>query len=155
VNSINPVVDLPLRDIHLPDPISWWPLAVGWWIVIGFSLLFIFAIVVIIRRSLRQTLKKQAIKRLNEIETTFRTTLDASTCITEISIFLRRIVITRNPKDAGVTGYAWLKLLDSPNAQDFSQGAGQLLLTAPYQPEVLDQDANQLIELCRKLVRRL
>ena len=24
---------LPLRDIHLPAPLGWWPLAPGWWIV--------------------------------------------------------------------------------------------------------------------------
>ncbi|MBT3527943.1 MAG: DUF4381 domain-containing protein, partial [Porticoccaceae bacterium] len=23
-----------LRGIHLPDPISWWPLAPGWWVLI-------------------------------------------------------------------------------------------------------------------------
>ena len=25
---------LPLRDLHLPDPIGWWPLAPGWWFVL-------------------------------------------------------------------------------------------------------------------------
>ena len=30
------MVDLSgLRDIHLPKEPSWWPLAIGWWIVIG------------------------------------------------------------------------------------------------------------------------
>ena len=23
-----------LRDIQLPEPISWWPLAPGWWVLI-------------------------------------------------------------------------------------------------------------------------
>ena len=26
---------LPLRDLHLPDAIGWWPLAPGWWVVIA------------------------------------------------------------------------------------------------------------------------
>ena len=24
-----------LRDLHLPDALGWWPLAPGWWVVIG------------------------------------------------------------------------------------------------------------------------
>ncbi len=23
--------ELPLRDLHLPDAVGWWPLAPGWW----------------------------------------------------------------------------------------------------------------------------
>ena len=26
---------IPLRDLHLPDAISWWPLAPGWWLAIA------------------------------------------------------------------------------------------------------------------------
>ena len=26
---------LPLRDVHLPPSPSWWPLALGWWLVIA------------------------------------------------------------------------------------------------------------------------
>ena len=25
---------LPLRDIQLPDAVSWWPLAMGWWLLL-------------------------------------------------------------------------------------------------------------------------
>lgn len=31
MNPNNPLAQL--RDIHLPEAISWWPLAVGWWVV--------------------------------------------------------------------------------------------------------------------------
>lgn len=27
-----------LRDIHLPEPIGWWPLAIGWYILIALAL---------------------------------------------------------------------------------------------------------------------
>jgi len=30
---------IPLRDIHLPDPIGWWPPAPGWSIVLGLLVL--------------------------------------------------------------------------------------------------------------------
>ena len=26
---------IPLRDLHLPEGIGWWPLAPGWWVVIA------------------------------------------------------------------------------------------------------------------------
>ena len=39
---MNPVLDpsqLPLRDIHLPEVIGWWPPAIGWWILAAVVLL--------------------------------------------------------------------------------------------------------------------
>ena len=29
---------IPLRDLHLPEAIGWWPLAPGWWLVIAIAL---------------------------------------------------------------------------------------------------------------------
>ena len=30
--------ELPLRDLHLPNPVGWWPLAPGWWFLIALAL---------------------------------------------------------------------------------------------------------------------
>ena len=28
---------IPLRDIHLPQAVGWWPLAPGWWVLIALA----------------------------------------------------------------------------------------------------------------------
>lgn len=151
-------IELPLRDIHLPDPISWWPLAPAWWITLAIVLLLSFFMVVAIRRYLKPSLRKQAVKALDRIEETFRQTDDSSQCLAELSVFLRRAVLSQkiSLKSAGLTGQAWLQLLDRPLSQpEFSEGIGQLLLKGPYQAQAKKEDAWQLIKLCRKWVKCL
>lgn len=155
MNTMPPPIDLPLRDIHLPDPISWWPPPLGWWYAAAAAILLLSLTLFCIYRVLRQSTKKQANKVLKEIETTFQQSNNGVRCIAELSILLRRIVITRDPKSAGITGKAWLQLLDGPHTQEFSQGIGQILLTAPYQPNVDSEEVSALITLCRKVVNQL
>lgn len=139
--------ELPLRDIHLPDPVSWWPLAIGWWLLIGITIILVMVTAVIVQRFIRQTLKKQAIKALKEIEIEFGKNNDATSALARISVLLRRIAVTRNPKDAGVIGEAWLKLLDSPHNLD--------LLSAPYRSEVTEEEVDQFFQLSKKVIHRL
>lgn len=151
-------INLPLRDIHLPDSISWWPLAPAWWITFGVVLLLICIALIFIKRCLRPSLKRQAIKTLDIIEKAFQETENGAQCLSELSVFLRRVVISQNPLQncAGLTGNAWLQFLDQPLGKpEFSQGIGQILLNGPYQFQVEREDAFQLIQLCRKWVNCL
>lgn len=153
-----PYHNLPLRDIHLPDPISWWPIAPGWWLLLACTIILFITTILITKKLLKSTLKKQAIKSLDHIENEFQTHGDATQCIRAISEFLRRVVLssTPTPKNAGLTGMAWLTLLDEKlDKPEFSQGAGLSLLSSPYQHEVDHDDATQLIKLCRKWIKRL
>ena len=152
------MTELLLRDIHLPDPISWWPLAYGWWLAFALIFLLITLASMTVRKYLKPTLRKEAKRGLALIEKTFLETDDASRCVSELSGFLRRLVLSRKPllKSAGLTGQAWLELLDqSLKEPEFSQGAGQILLAGPYRPRVEKEDATQLIHLCRKWVNNL
>lgn len=152
------MMDLPLRDIHLPDPVSWWPLAFGWWLVFSGVVLLILAAVMVLKRLLKPTLKKEASKALDHIERTFLENDDASQCLSELSTFLRRAMLSRkdSSKVAGVTGEAWLDLLDAPLGEHaFSQGIGRILLTGPYVPQVDKEEVVDLIQLCRQWVKTL
>lgn len=153
-------MELPLRDIHLPDEISIWPLALGWWVVIALAFASILICFLIVRQILKPTLKKQAKTTLAEIEKKFLETEDATICITEISAFLRRVTLSQklepSQSKAGLKGVLWLKLLDQPlKKPEFSEGCGQILLTGPYSKKVEPSDVGNLIHLCHKWVEAL
>ncbi|MBA3602279.1 MAG: DUF4381 domain-containing protein [Parachlamydiaceae bacterium] len=154
----NSIPELPLRDIHLPTSISWWPPAVGWWILLLVILFMLALAFFLIKSYLKPTLKKQARKQLSSIEQMFQSNGNATLCLSELSIFLRRIVLCQNHPEpiAGVTGTAWLTFLDqSLDTPEFSQGSGQILLKGPYQRFVEKDDVVQFIQLCHKWVDRL
>ncbi len=57
-----------LRDIQLPEAISWWPLAPGWWILIMFAASFLGLTVFRLLKHHRSNLyRRQAIKNLSRI----------------------------------------------------------------------------------------
>jgi len=66
VKQTDPMAEL--RDIHLPDAISWWPLAPGWWLLIIISLAAIAYICAMLLKNYRERLyRRQALLRLHQI----------------------------------------------------------------------------------------
>lgn len=153
-----PGMELPLRDIHLPRAISWWPLAPGWWLAFVFALLVILLVALCLYKIFKPSLKKKAVKELMTIEKAFDIHGDAAFCLAELSLFLRRTVLCQQHTDqiAGLTGERWLNHLDQAlGSTEFSCGAGQILLEAPYRLHAEKEDALQLMQLCRKWVNKL
>lgn len=148
---------LNLRDIHLPEPVSWWPIAPGWWMII-FTALIITAIIFLSRKIYRsKQLKRDIHAELDAIKLQFQKTGNRSRLAKSLSILLRRASISFYPSKniAGLTGESWLAYLDDTNANPiknkmFQSEVGQTLLTAPYLPEnsTLDFDTQGLIDLC-------
>ncbi|CAI8886786.1 DUF4381 domain-containing protein [Methylocaldum szegediense] len=146
---------LPLRDIHLPEPISWWPPAIGWWIVAAIAILSIATATWLIRRWRQATVTKLALRELDRLEK------DSSLGMTEklrrLSVLLRRVGLSTFPREdvAGLTGEAWLEWLDRPfGVPRFSRGVGRALLDAPYRP-IGEADFDGLIALCRDWLKAL
>jgi len=148
---------LDLRDIHLPEPISWWPIAPGWWMLIT-SLLLIIAVIFILRKIyLGKQLKRDIASELDNIKKQFQKTQNKSQLAKSLSILLRRASISYYPKSdiAGLTGEHWLAYLDKTNVKpsrinSFKSNEGKVLLSAPYLPDntKLDFDAQSLIDIC-------
>jgi len=121
-----------LRDIHLPDPISWWPLAPGWWALAAILLVGSAAILIFeIRR--RRSLKYRALRELDQFRSGTAPHTNVMELASELCILVRRVVLnTANGRRyANTHGDAWSGYLAaSPNGMP--DEIARFIATAPY-----------------------
>ena len=143
-----------LRDIHLPDSVSWWPLAPGWWLLLALSSLLLWFLLRTWRQ--RGALRRQALKELQLIQDRFEQEGESRQLALELSTLLRRVALVRFPREqvAGLQGEQWLGFLDrSGGFTHFSAGKGRILGSAPYQSADVDE-AKSLLQLSADWIRR-
>jgi hypothetical protein len=127
---------LPLRDLHLPDAIGWWPLAPGWWVVVailgavlGYILLRTY------RRWQFNAPRRYAMRELARYEAEYLEHRNPVMLGKELSELLRRGMLAYAPREevAGLTGGDWLAWLDlgMPLPYFHTEG-GKSLLNLPY-----------------------
>jgi len=149
---------LPLRDIHLPEPIGWWPPALGWWLLLG-TICGLGLALFLLRRWLRKRRKEPkriARREFEKLQTEYQQQRDPKMLVEKISILLRRLYISSYPRTevAGLTGEAWLEFLDKQlGSPQFTQGHGRCLIEAPYQANVAI-NVEVLLELCQTLMNK-
>ncbi len=154
---MNPDATLPLRDIHLPDPVSWWPPAPGWWALLLLLVLLIALAGWLWHRHRQRAVQRAAQTALQTIAARYQADGDNAALARDLSILLRRVCLSHYPRQqvAGLNGEAWLAWLDRDLEQrPFQTGIGRVLLNAPYQPQV-DYDGAALIRLCRQWIETL
>ncbi len=159
---MTPDLELPLRDIHLPDPVAWWPPAVGWWIAVPLLVLTLYAGARFLRwLRHRRRLQKAALRTLDRIFRDLGRHQNQQQLLRETSVLLRRVALTHYPREsvAALTGGDWLRFLDqslagSAHAEGFSQGAGRVLANGPYTPSC-EIDTKALHRLCAGWIRAL
>lgn len=151
-----------LHDIHLPDSPGIWPLAIGWWILLGLVLLA--ALWFYLRWRKQRKLKEQRdliFSKLNALEKNLQNK-PGNQAIAEINTLLRQLAVNFYPRSkiASLTGSQWLQFLDqSGKTNEFSKGAGRILIDAPYQPDNSDGLSNfnkdEFIPLVRRWVKKM
>lgn len=125
-----------LVDIPLPPPVSLWPQT--WTLRIAIVLVIAGAVVGLVRfvhRWRANRYRREALSELDRIEQGEGE--GGGEQLVELSLLVRRTALAAFPREtvAPLAGTAWLAFLDrSYGGQGFSQGAGCLLLSAPYQP---------------------
>lgn len=142
----------PLRDIHGIDPASWWPPALGWWLVLLGVGLTVYLISWLLEQRRLYPLgrwQKDAHRRLLRLKKLLKSA-PTKEVASELSELLRRIAVARcgRLKVAAMTGQAWLAWLHNNDKSGFDwQENGQLLLELPYAPPGRETDRAKVARL--------
>ncbi len=163
MNSQDPLAQL--NDIHLPEPVGWWPLAWGWWLLIA---LVLIALGVLLWRGhvrrRRQRYRREALALLEHAYRDYQLNEPAPATrrqyLQQVSQVLRRTALSALPEAeqselAALNGNQWLRFLDrSANLTPaFTEGAGHILAEGPYQPDP-DSDVEALHRLAQQWIRQ-
>ena len=145
VNASDPLAKL--RDIHLPDPVSIWPLAPGWYLLAG---IIIMALAITAYFAYRYWLKvrprRAALKELKSL---------AANDIQQLSSLLRRCALAYYPAHdvASLTGDAWITFLNKTSKTPLFTGNNAVVLKqAGYQKQAQNHH-NDLILSSKKWIK--
>ena len=145
-----------LVDFPLPQEVSLWPQT--WPLRIAVVLIAAGALLATWRfahRSYANRYRREALAELEEIQGTADTAPDQ--VATQLSVLVRRTALGAFPREAvaPLAGSAWLAFLDrSYDGREFSEGAGRLLISAPYQRRSPDRvQLEALAGLVRRWIR--
>ena len=145
-----------LRDVHLPDPISLWPPAPGWWVIFGLVMMGVIVFLWILRNRHRMPVRRLAMKELRAIKQYYDIHQDDQWLVQRLSVMIRRYAIATFPRNevAGLVGISWLQFLDrSGRTNQFTDGIGHLLSSGPYQQQAVS--AAELVPLVEQWIKQV
>ena len=144
--SSRPLQDL--RDVHLPDPVSLWPPAPGWWIVFGLVVTVMIVFICVRAHRRRTKWRRMAMAELGAVKQHYDIHQDDQWLIQRLSEIVRRYAMATFPRTqvAGLVGTSWLGFLDrTGRTNQFTKGVGHLLSTGPYRQQASVPAADLLI----------
>jgi len=150
--------DLPLRDIHLPAPVSWWPPAPGWWILLIVAAALLAALFWWRRRKLVIARAPATLARieLDKLRAAWVEQSDPQRLLRDVSIWLRRtsMSLTTRREVASLTGSDWQQQLAAMAGEAvFNDAEGKLLTEASYRdnlPADVNIDAAHMLGQCER-----
>lgn len=149
MNATDPLANL--RDIHLPDALSAWPPAPGWWIL-AFLIIAMFCWTgwKLWQRHKQRFLLRFTLNKITELETAYLEHQNSVLLLRQYSTLIRRVCLARfsRQKVASLTGNQWLDFLNQTTDKEFfDNDSGQLLINAPYMKDSsITSNIDQLTE---------
>ena len=144
-----------LHPLRQPDPISWWPLAPGWWLLIVLLLLGLGALVyLVVRRYRSNAYRRQALTQLEQLRQEHLQHKDDSAYLAGTNALLKSVALRAYPRRevAACSGDTWLDFLNSSCKQ-----AGQFpadFVSAAYRKQCPPIDMEELYKSAACWIKR-
>jgi hypothetical protein len=150
---------IPIRDLHLPEAIGWWPPAPGWLLLLALVAAgLIWLLLRYLKARARGAARREALRSLEALLEDYEAHKDAARFGAGVSALLRRTMIAYAPRSevAGLTGEDWLRWLDKGLAQpQFANGPGRKLLELPYRRPDADVPSSEIYALVTAVRQRV
>lgn len=144
-----------LRDIHLPEPVGWWPPAPGWWFLLLLLVVGMVGLPWLFRRYRQGNFRRAARRELQALREN-RRGLGERQRLEAVAALLRRVALAScgREKVAGLSGEEWLVFLDrTGRTTQFGSGVGRVLGHDLYRPGAVVEMA-PLLALAEEWIRR-
>lgn len=153
-------LQIPIRDLHLPTDIGWWPFTPAWWVMIAIAVIGLGWLLRKYSAAVaRGAPRRHALRQFERLVADYRQHRNAVEFGAELSELLRRTMLAYATRHevAGLTGEAWLQWLDQDLDEPlFQEGAGKIMIELPYRDMESDLsgiDVDALQEAVRKRLR--
>lgn len=129
-----------LKDIHVPDTVSPWPFAPGWWLLILLSLTLLALTHYLMKYFDNFLIRRQFLKEIKQIEKQYRSDKKANYALQKIARTLKRAALYYYPRQAvaGLYGEAWLDFLKATSQNLKITDCERLFKYALYQSSYKD-----------------
>ncbi len=152
-----------LHEIVLPDPVSWRPQTVGWYVVFGLiGVLIAWWVYGRFRRYRENRYRRFALSELAVIEGELQQPEKRAKALAEIPVLLKRTALAAFPRSdvAALSGEKWLAFLDKTmGGKGFTEDEGRLLPELAYAPvprisKLPDETIGKLLQIVRRWIKR-
>ncbi len=147
-----------LVDIVMSEPVSIWPLAMGWWFMLALIAIWSTAWVTqCVQRWKQNRYRREAIKLLKQIESTSKN--QKARTLVQLDALLKRVALAAYPRArvASLSGQSWIKFLEETgNDASFQQSPVARLGTAAADigtTEPSEQQLEVIFETCYRWIR--
>lgn len=115
-----------IRDIHIPEGVSFFPIAYGWWVILV-GIIGAFLLIKLVVIAIRASKRLYALRKLKNIDCA-----NPITAAIKMSELLRRVCHFKFREASALYGNEWISFLNDHTSHKLSEDEARLLVFAPF-----------------------
>lgn len=143
-----------LKDIHLPQAISDWPMAYGWWLSLALIVIIIsLSIALILKQRKKNAVKRSAISLLERQYTQFKANNDSQLFLQQCNQILKRYCLTHYPEAVSLSGPRWTDFLIRHSQKSFFNDHVANAISQGLYQDHCQYNADELYQACSSWIK--